>query len=341
MLPVGVGSGAVVLSKGRVVGGIRVTLPLEKESVMFVVAVMTRVLGVSDAAGGGVVVSTGTVSVDVVERSVERDTVSTSVVLVLGVSIAVVTFDEGVANPLEAVEFEVVVAGGRLKEPERSPSLLVNTGPVEVALVDAGGITPLPPVEIVKAVSPPVEKLPTPLAEKPPVGVGMGNVELTTSVITSVPLGGTNPDALVLFAMAMVEERVNEPERSPSLLVNIGPVEVALVDAGGITPEPPVLFVVAVAMILVKLLTPVAVVMTSVMTVGVRIPPLPVALKVAIEVAVVRDPLPESVVLLISTVRVSDETAVLRIGVSMPADPVDVMVKIELETTITLLVFGP
>lgn len=46
MLPVGVGSGAVVLSKGRVVGGIKVTLVLGRESVMFVVAVTTRVPGV-------------------------------------------------------------------------------------------------------------------------------------------------------------------------------------------------------------------------------------------------------------------------------------------------------
>jgi hypothetical protein len=118
--------------------------------------------------------------------------------------------------------------------------------------------------------------------------------------------------------------------RSPPLLVN-----------GGMTPDPPVLFAVAVAMMLVKLLTPAAVVMTSVTMVGVRTPPLPVALKVAIEVAVVKEPLPESVVLPISTMRVSDETAVLRIGVSTPADPVDVIVKIELDTTITLLVFGP
>jgi len=116
---------------------------------------------------------------------------------------------------------------------------------------------------------------------------------------------------------------------------------VELADAGGMTPDPPVLFAVAVAMMLVKLLTPAAVVITSVTTVGVRIPPLPVALKVATEVAVLRDPIPESVVLLISTMRVSDETAVLRIGVSIPADPVEVMVKMELETTITLLVFGP
>ena len=45
---------------------------------------------------------------------VVRGTVSTRVVLVLGVSIAVVKFDEGVANPLEPVEFEVAVAEERL-----------------------------------------------------------------------------------------------------------------------------------------------------------------------------------------------------------------------------------
>ena len=45
---------------------------------------------------------------------VVRGTVSTRVVLVLGVSIAVVKFDEGVVNPLEAVKFEVAVAEERL-----------------------------------------------------------------------------------------------------------------------------------------------------------------------------------------------------------------------------------
>lgn len=272
---------------------------------------------------------------------VDEGTVSTRVVLVPGVGMMIVKFDDGVAKPLEAVKFDVAVAEERLKEPERSTSVLVNGGPVDVELVGAGGITPVPPVEIVKAVSPPVEKLPKPLVEKPPVGVGRGRVEFTISVTMSVPPGGITPDELVLFAVAVAEERLKEPERSPSVLVNSGPVEVALVDAGGITPVPPVLFAVAVAIMLVKLLTPVAVVMTSVTTVGVRTPPLPVALKVATEVAVVKEPLPESVVLPISTMRVSEETAVLRIGVSMPAEPVDVTVKIELETTITLLVFGP
>jgi hypothetical protein len=73
-------------------------------------------------------------------------------------------------------------------------------------LVGAGGTTPDPPVEMVKAVWPPVEKLPTPLAEKPPVGVGTGRVEFTVSVTISVPLGGMTPDELVLFAVAVADE---------------------------------------------------------------------------------------------------------------------------------------
>ena len=50
MLPVGVGTGAVVLSKGRVVGGISVMLPLGSESVMFVVAVTIKVEADSDTS---------------------------------------------------------------------------------------------------------------------------------------------------------------------------------------------------------------------------------------------------------------------------------------------------
>jgi len=87
-------------------------------------------------------------------------------------------------------------------------SLLVNGGPVEVELVGTGGITPVPPVEIVKAVSPPVEKFPKPLVEKPPVGVGTGRVEFTISVMISVPLGGMTPAELVLFAVAVADERL-------------------------------------------------------------------------------------------------------------------------------------
>jgi hypothetical protein len=60
MLPVGVGKGAVVLSKGLVVGGIsvtRVTLPVGTESVMLVVAVTTKVEADSDSDGGDGVIS--------------------------------------------------------------------------------------------------------------------------------------------------------------------------------------------------------------------------------------------------------------------------------------------
>lgn len=52
MFPVGIGNGVVVvLSNGRVVGGIRVTLPLGSESVKFVVAVTTKVPGVDSGSG--------------------------------------------------------------------------------------------------------------------------------------------------------------------------------------------------------------------------------------------------------------------------------------------------
>lgn len=91
ILPVGVGTGAVVLSKGRVVGGISVTLPVGSDSVMFAVSVTTRVDGVSETSGadvvGGttmveftigistVVVPTGRVRVDVVLTAMELDLV--------------------------------------------------------------------------------------------------------------------------------------------------------------------------------------------------------------------------------------------------------------------------
>lgn len=257
---------------------------------------------------GAVGVGVGTDSTTMVElmmgistvevKPVERGTVSTSVVLVLGVSTAVVRFDEGVANPLEAVEFVVAVAVERLKTPVRSRSLLVNGGPVVVELVDAGGMTPDTPVEVVKAVSDPVEKLPTPPVEKTPEGVGTGRVVFKVSVTIKV-LPGVR------------------------------------------TPLSPVLFAVAVPMMTVKLLVPAAVVMISVTIVGVTTLSVPVELKVATEVAVETEPLPESVVLLISTIRVSDETAVMTVGVSTPLAPVDVMVRISLDTTTTALVFGP
>lgn len=57
ILPVGVGSGAVVLSNGRVVGGISVktvTLPEGRESVTLVVAVTTKVETDSAVRGGAV-----------------------------------------------------------------------------------------------------------------------------------------------------------------------------------------------------------------------------------------------------------------------------------------------
>ena len=90
MFPVGIGNGGVVvLSNGRVVGGIRVTLPLGSESVMFVVAVTTKIPGFDVDSGTGVIggtttvelmivistlpVPTGTVRVEVVFATMELD----------------------------------------------------------------------------------------------------------------------------------------------------------------------------------------------------------------------------------------------------------------------------
>ncbi|KAF2624582.1 hypothetical protein BU25DRAFT_155828 [Macroventuria anomochaeta] len=112
---------------------------------------------------------------------IDSGTVSTRVVLALGVSTAVVRFDEGVAHPLEAVEFAVLV---RLMEPKRSPvNVGAVMGPVAVELTDAGRITPDAPVELMKPVPDAVEKLPTPLVEKRPVGVGTGSRRFNDSCI--------------------------------------------------------------------------------------------------------------------------------------------------------------
>ena len=90
MFPVGIGNGVVVvLSNGRVVGGISVTSPLGSESVMFVVAVTTKIPGLDFDSGTGVVggttmveliigisvlpVPTGTVGVEVVFTTIELD----------------------------------------------------------------------------------------------------------------------------------------------------------------------------------------------------------------------------------------------------------------------------
>lgn len=169
-----------------------------------------------------------------------------------------------------------------------------------VALAVVGGMTPDAPVEIVSAVSDPVEKLPTPPVENPPVGVGAGSVVFKVSVTTNVV-------------------------------------------SGGITPLAPVLFAVAVPMMTVRLPVPKAVVITSVTTVGVTEPALPVELRVAIDVNVEVEPLPEIVVLEISTTRVSEDTAVITVGVSTPLAPVDVIVMIWLEATTIVLVLrgGP
>ena len=335
----------MVLSNGRVVGGIRVTLPLGSESVMFVVAVTTKVPGVD--SGNGVVggttrveltigistlpVPTGTVRVDVLFTAMELDldleyeplrssllvvpvkvdedslneavgdTLGADVIgtlrvmFALGVSMATDELDEGVAKPLDAVIFPVLVLLLRLKTPKRPPEVVVPIkGTETVALVGIGGMTPDAPVETVTPVSNPVVKLPTPPVEITSV-VGTGSVEFTVSVTT-------------------------------------------MVLPGGMIPVPPVLLAVAVLMMTVTLPPPVAVVMISVTTVGVITLSLPVTFRVAIDVNVVAEVLFE-----ISTTRVSDEAVVTTIGVSKPLAPVDVTVTTSLDTATIVLVLrgGP
>ena len=78
--------------------------------------------------------------------------------------------DEGVAKPLDAVTFPVMVLLLRLKTPNRSPEVVVPTkGTETVTLVGAGGMTPDAPVETVTPVSNPVVKFPTPPVEIIPV----------------------------------------------------------------------------------------------------------------------------------------------------------------------------
>lgn len=348
MLPVGIGNGGVVvLSNGRVVGGINVTSPLGSESVMFVVAVTTKIPGFDDDSGTGVIggtttveliigisilpVPTGTVRVEVEFTTMELDpdleyeplrssllvlplkvdedplneavgvilgaeVIGTlRVMFALGVSMATDELDEGVAKPLDAVTFPVLVLLLRLKTPKRSPEVVVPIkGTETVPLVGAGGMTPDAPVETVTPVSNPVVKLPTPPVEIIPV-VGTGSVEFTVSVTTKVP-------------------------------------------PGGMTPAPPVLFAVAVLIMTVILPPPVAVVMISVTTVGVATLSLPVTFRVAMDVNVVAEVLFE-----ISTTRVSEETVVTTIGVSKPLVPVDVTVITSLDATTIVLVLrgGP
>lgn len=393
MLPVGVGAGAVVLSNGRVVGGISVMLP-EDDSVMSALVVTTGL----DPSGVGTlsttmvefttgisiedVVSTGRVRVEVEftamelereklpERSsvlvepvkpgvvlltgalglgldvtgtlvltlgismvavkpVVNGTVSVRVVFTVGVSTTMDELSEGVGNPVDAVTFPVLVRV-RLKLPLRS-SVLVEPVKPGVVVELAGGITPDAPVEVVKAVSDPMEKLPMASVKKPPVSVGMGGMtpDAPVEIVKAVP------DPVVKLPTPPVEK----PEGTDTVEFTVS-VSTRVVSEGGMTPLLPVLLTVAVLTMTVMFPVPTAVVMISVTTVGVTMPSLPVELTVAVDVKVENDPLPEIVVFEISTTSVSEETAVLRIGVSTPLDPVEMTVMTELEATTIVLVLG-
>ena len=160
--------------------------------------------------------------------------------------------------------------------------------------------------------------------------------------------GGMTPDAPVEIANTVPDaiEKLPTPsiEKPP---VGVGTDRVVLkvsvttnVLPEGMTPLSPVLFAAAVLMMTVTFSVPAAVVMISVTTVGVMMPLLPVELKVAVEVEVAMEALPDNVVFEISTTRVSDETAVITVGVSTLLVPVDVMVKTSLDATTSVLVFG-
>lgn len=137
-------------------------------------------------------------------KPVERGTVSVSVVFALGVSMAIVMFDEGVMKPFALVELVMRVLLERENRPVRSPSLGLNGTVEEVALLDAGGITPEAPVELVKPVADASVKLLPPDSEIPDgVGVGIGRVMFAVSVTTKVPPGGMTPLPPVLFAVTV------------------------------------------------------------------------------------------------------------------------------------------
>jgi hypothetical protein len=159
-------------------------------------------------------------------KPVESGTVSVRVVFALGISTATDELDEGVAKPLDAVEFPVLVLLLRLKTPKRPPEVVVPTkGTETVALVGAGGMTPDAPVETVTPVSNPVVKLPTPPVEITSV-VGTGSVVLTVCVTTKVPPGGMTPAPPVLFAVAVLIMTVALPPPVAVVMISVTTVGV-------------------------------------------------------------------------------------------------------------------
>lgn len=161
-------------------------------------------------------------------KPVESGTVSVRVVFALGVSIATEELDEGVAKPLDAVTFPVLVLL-RLKLPKRSPEVVVpKKGAELVALVGPGGMTPDAPVETVTPVSNPVVKLPAPPVEVVSV-VGTGSVVFTVSVTTKVLPGGMTPAPSVLFAVAVLTMTVTLPPPIAVVKISLAPVDVTVV----------------------------------------------------------------------------------------------------------------
>ena len=368
MLPVGVGSGAVVSSKGRVVGGISVMLPVGSESVMFVVAVTTRVD--ADTSVKGVIlfleivefitgistvvvpVLTGRVRVNVVltatelEREklpnrlslvVESDSLGIELELVEGVGVGVgadVTGTLELTGGSSTVDVKPVDNG-------TVSTKVVFTGGVTIAMLEfeEGVITPLADVEFDVRVL--LERLIEPKRLSVPVDKDSKEVELTDA-------GGMTPEIKVELTKAVVNAVEKLPEPSFVILpvgVGTGRVEFTVsvttnVLSGGMIPSAKELLAVAVANVIVMFPEPAMDSTTSVMRGGGMMPRLPVEFRVAVEVDTAVEPLPVIVVFEITTTTVSEETAVTTVGVSTPTELVEVMVRTELEATTSVLVFG-
>ena len=206
---------------------------MERDSLKIELELVGGGVGLGADVTGTLEFTAGISIVDV--KPVDSGTVSTKVVFALGVSVAMLEFDEDVMNPVEAV---MLAVGVRLKEPKRL-SLDVDKDSKEVELTDAGGITPDAPVELTKLVVNAVEKLPEPSVVMSPVGVGIGKVEFTVSVTTRVLSGGMTPLASVLFAVAVAMVTVKFPVPAADVMISVMTVGVMI-------PFPPVELKVAV-----------------------------------------------------------------------------------------------
>jgi hypothetical protein len=338
MLPEGVGNAAVVLSNGRVVGGISVTtvtLPVGTDTVTFVVAVTTNVEADSTENGGsaddGVISGTCTVEfttgIPTVTEPVPTGTV-TVIVVFTGTELVVtgreklpersasdsgmeeVVFPVGAAVELGgAVTGKVELTGGIstvvVKPVERGTVstkvvLALGVSMATVMLVE-GVMTPLAPVELAVA-----ERLNSPV-RSPSLGLNGVPAEV-------VGTGGITPESPAEVEKPVTKESVKLPDPPREILAD----GVGSVLAGGMTPSVPMLFVTAVAPLIVKFAVATAVVMTSVRTVGVTTPFPPVERTT--------EALPATVVFVMTTTTVSEESAVTTVGVSTPPAPVEVLV---------------